>query len=61
MSVDLHHRQRELRHFLLLDHEQQREAIQRLAMSGMSDHTIAAATALSVEQVRIILGERASQ
>jgi ABC-type phosphate/phosphonate transport system ATPase subunit len=54
------HRERELKLFLLLDHEQQRQAIQRLSTAGMSDATIASATALSIEQVRRILGERKS-
>ena len=51
------YRARELRHFLLLDRDRQREAIQRLAAAGLSVNTIAAATALSVEQIRAILGE----
>lgn len=51
---------RRMRHFLLLDHEQQRQAIQRLASSGMHESTIAAATTLSVEQIQRILAERAS-
>ena len=49
---------RELMHFALLVREQQRNAILRLAGSGMSDYTIAAATRLSVEMVRAIIGER---
>ncbi len=48
-------RERELRHFLLLGPAQQREAIMRLAASGMSDTTIATATSLSVEQIRRVL------
>lgn len=51
-------RDRELHHFLLLDHEEQVAAIQRLARSGMGDYTIAAATGLSVEAIRRIIGER---
>lgn len=51
-------RPRELRHFLLLDREQQAQAIRRLAVSGMLEHTISAVTGLSVEQVRRILAER---
>ena len=35
---------------------EQHAAIKRLANSGMADTSIAAATMLSVEQVRIILG-----
>ena len=49
---------RELQHFLLLDRDQQREAVCRLASSGMSDYSVAAATKLSVEMIRTILGER---
>jgi len=49
---------RELHHFQLLDREQQAQAIRRLAASGMSENTIAAATRLSVEQIRRILAER---
>lgn len=56
--MSTHPRAREMRHFELLDRDEQRSAIQRLATSGMSDHTIAAATMLSVEMVRAILGER---
>lgn len=47
-------------YFLMLTHAEQRFAIQRMAASGMSDHTIAAATMLSVEMIRAILGERAN-
>ena len=46
-------RARELRHFLLLDRQQQSQAVQRLAGAGMSDSTIAAATGLSAEGVRL--------
>lgn len=52
------HRERELQHFLLLGRGQQAEAIRRLATTGMSDYGIAAATSLSVEMVRAVLGER---
>jgi hypothetical protein len=48
---------RELAHFHALERAQQANAIRRLATSGMSDHTIAAATRLSVEMVRRILTE----
>ena len=51
-------RDRELHHFLLLDHDEQVAAIQGLARSGMGDYTIAAATGLSVEAIRRIIGER---
>lgn len=50
-------RQRELRHFLLLDEAGQRDAIRRLSRNRMSDNGIAAATGLSVEMVRKILSE----
>jgi DNA invertase Pin-like site-specific DNA recombinase len=48
-------RERELRHFMLLDRTSQEAAIRRLIASGMPEHTIATATGLSVEQVRRIL------
>lgn len=51
------HREREMHYFQLLSCKEQKAAIQRLANSGMSDYGIAAATALSVEQIRIVLGE----
>ena len=44
-------------YFMMLSEPERRAAIQRLARSGMSDHTIAAATQLSVEMVRSILAE----
>ena len=47
-----------MRHFMRLSRDEQRAAIHRLATSGMSDYGIAAATALSVEMVRTILGEQ---
>jgi DNA-directed RNA polymerase specialized sigma24 family protein len=54
----IEHRQRELRHFLLLDFEEQRAAIERLSRQGMSDSTIATATGLSAEMVRQVIGPR---
>ena len=51
-------RERELRHFLLLDREQQESAIRRLVASGMAEYTIATATGLSLEQVRNVLADR---
>lgn len=36
-----------------------RAAVREMAASGMTDHTIAAATRLSVEQVRRLLSEAA--
>lgn len=38
--------------------EEMRVAVQEMAARGMTDHTIAAATKLSVEVVRRMLGER---
>ena len=52
---------RELYHFLLLTREEQHAAIRRLASSGMNEYTIAAATRLSVEQIRRALAERAEE
>lgn len=52
-------RDRAHQHFLLMSHEEQVRAIHRLAADGFTDHGIAAATRLAVEQVRRILGERA--
>jgi DNA invertase Pin-like site-specific DNA recombinase len=54
-------RDREMRHFLLLDRNQQAQAIRRLVASGMSGHTVATATGLSVEQVRRVLGAPETQ
>ena len=42
----------------MLTPDEQREAIVRLADSGMSEWCIAAATKLNVEFIRIIIGER---
>ena len=50
-------REREMRHFLLLDRDQQEQAIRRLVAAGMSEHTVASVTGLSVEQVRRVLAE----
>jgi hypothetical protein len=52
MSADRH-----MHYFLLLSHDEQRAAIQRMAASGLSDYTIASATRLAVEMVRRILSE----
>jgi hypothetical protein len=46
-----------MNHFLLLTNEEQRGAIRRLSKSGFSDYGIAAASGLSVEMIRQILGE----
>jgi hypothetical protein len=47
-----------MHHFLLLSHDEKCAAIRKLAASGVGDHEIAAATMLSVEQIRKIIGER---
>ncbi|MGB6488765.1 MAG: hypothetical protein WBE91_17935 [Steroidobacteraceae bacterium] len=44
-----------MRHFRTLDRAQQSAAIRRLAAAGQSEHTIAAATGLAVEQIRRLL------
>lgn len=43
-----------MHYFALLSPDEQAAAIRRLSLSGMSDHGIASATALSVEAVRRI-------
>jgi hypothetical protein len=47
-----------MHYFALLTRDEQRAAIVRLAASGASEYTIAAASRLSVEMVRVILGEQ---
>jgi hypothetical protein len=47
---------RRMDYFQMLSHEDQRAAIRRMADSGLSEYTIAAATRLSVEMIRQILG-----
>jgi ABC-type phosphate/phosphonate transport system ATPase subunit len=54
-------RERELSHFLLLERREQEAAIRRLASSGMGDYGIAAASGLSVEQVRRVLAKRLAE
>lgn len=49
--------QRRMNHFLLLSRDEQRAAVARLHLSGMSDTTIATASGLAVEQIRRILSE----
>jgi hypothetical protein len=44
-------------HFAMLTEAEQHQAIKRLANCGMADTSIAAATMLSVEMVRQILGQ----
>jgi hypothetical protein len=48
-----------MRNFLALGHADQIAAIKQLATSGMGEYAIAAATRLSVEEVRRILRETA--
>ena len=45
-------------HFDRLTRDEQAAVIRRMAAEGMSDHSIAAATRLSVEFVREVVGER---
>ena len=47
--------------FALMRREEQAQAIRRLANSGYTETTIAAATGLSVEMVRRVLAETASE
>jgi hypothetical protein len=49
---------REMHHFVELTPDDQHSAIRHLADSGFGDYGIAAATRLSVEMVRQILGDR---
>lgn len=44
-----------MRHFNSLPYQEQLAAIRRLAATGQSERTIAAATALSVEMIRRVL------
>jgi len=46
---------REFAHFEALDREAQEAAIRRLAADGLSEHSIAAACRLAIEQVRRVL------
>ncbi len=50
-----------MRHFHSLDHEHQGAAIKRLAATGLSDHGIASATQLSIEQIRRVLVEQKAE
>lgn len=52
---------RRMHYFAMLTHDEQASAIHRLSRSGMSDHGISAATQLSVEMIRKILGERTAE
>jgi hypothetical protein len=55
--AQLHGDEERRRHFHCLPHEEQLAAIRRLAATGLSEATIASATALSVEMVRAVLNE----
>jgi hypothetical protein len=46
-----------MQHFRALEQDQQAQAIQRLALAGQSEQTIASATGLSVEMIRRVLVE----
>lgn len=48
---------RELQAFLLLPATEQAQAIVRLSRTGMSEHSIASATRLSVEQIQRVLAD----
>jgi hypothetical protein len=47
---------RPMAHFSELTRDELATAIRRLAASGLSDHTLAHATGLAVEQVRAVIG-----
>jgi hypothetical protein len=52
--------QRARQHYDDLTADEKIEAVCRMADSGYGDYSIASATGLAVEQIRRILGERAS-
>jgi hypothetical protein len=52
---------RRMRYFAMLTFDEQLDAIQRLAASGMSVYGIASAAGVSVEQVRTIVAAARSQ
>jgi ABC-type phosphate/phosphonate transport system ATPase subunit len=52
MSADSH-----MHYFAMLSREEQHQAIHKLSNGGMSDYAIAAATKLSIEMIRFILGQ----
>jgi hypothetical protein len=52
---------RNLNHFLLLERREQEAAVRRMAAAGMGDYGVAAATGLSVEQVRRVLAQRGAE
>ena len=47
-----------MHYFALLTRDEQAEAIIRMAAQRMSESTISAATQLSIEQIRQVLGQR---
>lgn len=53
--------QQRMLYFAMMTEAEQREAIKRLADSGVGDHGIASATGIAVEAVRSIIGQRATQ
>ncbi|MBX5462977.1 MAG: hypothetical protein IRZ28_18050 [Steroidobacteraceae bacterium] len=55
-STLVHEDANRMHHWLALSPEQQADAIRRLAALGWTDHGIASATRLAVEQVRRLLG-----
>ncbi len=61
MTAPIPHREREMRHFMLLSADEQRAAIAKLAAAGMSDYGIAAASGLAVEMIRKIIGEQRAE
>jgi hypothetical protein len=52
--------QNRVNQFLLLNEQERRDAITKLARSGMGDHAIASITALNVEMIRRILADQAA-
>lgn len=48
-----------MHYFAMLSRDEQHQAIHKLAGSGMSEYSIAAATQLSVEMIRVILARPA--
>jgi hypothetical protein len=52
--------ERRMHYFELLTLDERIATIQRLASSGMTVHTIAAATGITVEQIRLIVGAAGS-
>jgi len=44
--------------FELLSHDEKKEAIRKMARQGFGDHTISSLTAMHVNWVRAIIGDR---